>query len=167
MSKLQISVNQREARGNAWFMTILITFLASGLVYVALTTKFVSGGLVVDLFLVALIVWIFLSLVFSTHRLFRLSRFEGTLLEITPEGLTDFWTDPARFIPWEDVKYTEWRNVKYTVVFRIVMKQQSFSTSLRSIFGLPGLEFPKQYLSPPANEIAQFMLDNVPNEILR
>jgi hypothetical protein len=168
MSTLPINVNQRESLSSAWLLAIITAGLILAPLILAVRGDVVWDlGPVTGLLATALFCWLYGSLIGWTHKLFRLGQFSGSLIELKPHGFQDNWSNPSRHIDWEDVQFSEWRPVVGSRVFRIAMKRRSWLANAKSFFGLNEIEFPEQYLSVPAHEIAQFMLDHVPVKILR
>ena len=167
MTTMDLKVDRAQASGNAFLFLALTTALGGGLIYI-----FSSGRVeaeshldwVLFLFIVA---WIFAFLVAWTLRLFRLRKFEGTLLRITETGIVDFWTSPHRALSWDEIEYSEWKNPNLAPVLAFVPKTKGTVYLLRRIIGIPHYQYRSVYLDAPNDEIAQFLIENAPHEILR
>lgn len=168
MQKLAITVDMKEARANAWIMGVITI----GLIVVP-TILMILGKVVWDgdylfiPFALLLFGWLYGTLIWQTLKLTRLSKFSGTLLEISSAGLQVNWFKPGKFVKWDEIQYLEWRDAKFTRTFNVTMKQRSLLWRIKSFFGFRTIDFPEQYLLPSAREISQFLLEHVPSELLR
>lgn len=168
MNAVSIYVDKRQARASAWGLTIILSFIILGPIVLLIFDKIEwDGGPVIYSLFGVLFSWIYGSLIGWTVKLFRLSRFFGPIIKLRPDGIQDNWSTPFRSLNWNDIKFTEWRYSGFVRVFRVSMKQTSLLAKVKSLFGLNEIEFPEQYLLVSAEEIAKFMLENAPNDILR
>jgi hypothetical protein len=97
----------------------------------------------------------------------RLRKFEGPLLRITGNGIEDYWTTPYRKLLWNEIEYTEWKNPNLAPVLAFIPKAKNSVYLIRTIIGIPRYQYRSIYLDSPDEEIAQFLIDHAPHEILR
>ncbi len=168
MRTISIYVDKRQARANAWVLTVISSFIILGPISLFFFDKIEWDGIPFTYSLSGVFVlWMYGSLIGWTVKLFRLSRFSEPLIKLQPDGIQDNWSTPLRSINWKDIKFSEWRGAGYCRVFKVSMKRTTLLAKVKSLFCLNEIEFPEQYLSVPAEEIAQYMLDNAPQHILR
>lgn len=111
--------------------------------------------------------WLYASLFGSTLRLWRLRSFDGPILKITDQGIVDYWSHPNCVLNWSDIEYTKWKTPHIFPVLVFVPKSKSLSYRLRSLIGLTLFEYPSTYLTLHEADIAQFVLDHAPENVLR
>ena len=97
----------------------------------------------------------------------RLRKFEGPLLRITESGIEDYWTTPHRKLLWNEIEYSEWNNPNLAPVLAFIPKAKNAVYLIRNIIGIPSYQYRSIYLDAPNEEIAEFLIDHAPHEILR
>jgi hypothetical protein len=167
MEKLELRVDRGQASGNAAVFGSITILLIAGMIYLVFTNSFADEGPLGWLSFGILSTWIFAFLIGWTLRLIRLSRFEGPLLQITDKGIVDFWTNPPHALSWDGIEYTEWKNANLAPVIAFIPKTKSGVYRLRSLIGLPQLQYRSIYLDAPNEEIAQFVMNNAPRHLVR
>ena len=168
MASLIVHVDNKCARIHALFFAIILAaFILVPVVLAVLGRIEWDAGPGLALIALLMFGWIYGFLIGWTLRLFRLSRFTGPLLEFGQGGFQDNWSQMPRYISWNDIEFSEWRSAGFTRSFRVILKRRSTPERLLSIFGLSEIDFPRQYLTVPDHKIAQFMLENAPESILR
>lgn len=167
MTYLDLKVDRAQASGNAFFFLALTTALGGGLFYVFWSGRIADEGPVAWVLFFIMVAWIFTFLIAWTLRLFRLRKFDGPLLRITESGIVDFWHTPHRTLFWSEIEYSEWKNPNLAPVLAFVPKTKDTVYFFRYIIGIPNFQYRSVYLDAPNEEIAQFILEHAPHEILR
>jgi len=167
MTTMDLKVNRAQASGNAFLFLALTTALGGGLIYIFSSGRVEAESLLGWVLFLFIVAWIFAFLIAWTSRLFRLRKFEGTLLRITETGIVDFWTSPHRTLLWDEIEYSEWKNPNLAPVLAFVPKTKGTVYFLRRIIGIPNYQYRSVYLDAPNDEIAQFLIEHAPHEILR
>lgn len=167
MATLEISIDRKNAKQGAWVIGGILFVMVVGALWLVVTDSIEWGGPTSWLIGGVVFGWLFGGLFAMTARLFNLSTFEGVALTLTPNGVFDQWSSPNRFLAWDEISYVDWKDVGVTLVLRIVPTERSFTSRVRTLFGVPELEFPQQYLTTSPSIIAQYFLDQAPQEKVR
>ena len=167
MKKLEIEPNRQNAKGNAYVVGGIGSALLLGMLLIAALGRVDYGGAITWIGLTLMFGWMFGYLFNFTCRLFRLARLAGPVIVITEEGFTDYWNKQAITLRWSDIDYCDWKETAVTLEMQIYPKKRSARDFWSGIFGAKHFHYQAQYLETPAAEIAKFMLDNVPKNILR
>lgn len=164
---MDLKVDRAQASGNAFLVLALTTALGGGLIYLLWSGRFDDEGPLGWVLFFIIVGWIFTFLMAWTLRLFRLRKFEGPLLRITDSGIVDFWTNPHRTLLWDEIAYSEWKNPNLAPVLAFVPKTKSTVYFLRHIIGIPNYQYRSVYLDASNDDIAEFLIEHAPHEILR
>lgn len=167
MATLDLKVDRAQASGNAFFSLVLTTALGGGLICLFWSGSFADESPFGWVLFFIPVAWIFTFLISWTLRLMRLRKFEGPLLRITESGIVDFWTTPHRELLWNEIEYTEWKNPNLAPVLAFIPKAKNTVYLIRSIIGIPSYQYRSIYLDTPKEEIARFVIEHAPDEILR
>ena len=137
---------------------------------IAVTQDVDWGGPLTWFFSAIVFGWLFLVLVSVSFWLFQLSRFEGPLITIGTEGITDHFNNDD-FLEWGEICLIDWKRAYHkgvgVVLFRVIPNKRSIKYTMLSLFGRGRLQYPEQYLSVQASEITQFILKAAPAGILK
>ena len=165
MTTLVIQANTKSAHGSAIIMGSLFLILLIGGLTVALTQDVDWGGPITWFFASLVFGWLFMSFAITSLWLYKLSNFQGPLITINNKGVVHH-LDNHNFITWEQIKHIEWNTVNHKGVsatsFRVILLKRNLKHLLLNLFGWPNLSYVEQYLSLPAAEIDEFLLDNAP-----
>jgi len=170
MKTLVIEANRKNAKGGALVIGTITLFLFCGGLIITFTQNVDWGGPFTWFLSTLIFGWMFATLININIWLWQLSQFHGPLITLSSHGVIDHFAD-GKYLNWDEIKYVNWEDTSNSgvsiLVFKIVPKKRSINYRLLSVFGRMRLHYPVQYLSIPAQEISQFMLDEVPSNILK
>lgn len=167
MAVLDLKVNRAQASGNALVVSSLTVILGTGIIYLLWAGMFADEGVVGWLLFIGFVTWMFTFLTGWTLRLVRLRSHKGPFLRITDQGIVDFSVNPNHVLVWNEIEYAEWKNPSLAPVLAFVPKVKSVTYRLRLFLGIPSFQYRSAYLDAPNEEIAQFLIEHAPQELLR
>lgn len=162
---LNIDVHKKGVNGGFYTMLIITSFFIVAPILITVFDKWAPGsvgGLIVGF---PIFGYIYAFLVAFTFKLYKLKNFIGPIMTLTSDGIIDHFNDGEKLL-WQDIKVIKIIDAGISQKLIITPIKLHFRQKLLCILGIKPLEYMAQYLGTSIVEIAQYMLDHAPEEIL-
>lgn len=164
---IDIYVNNKAAKANAFFASSLVSVLLLGALWVVASQRLEWDGLFGIFFGIPVFAWLFGYLIGSCLSLFKVARFEGVLMKIQPDGITDYWEATPQKLQWRDIEFIQLESYQLTKSLRLKPRHLPTLQRLAKLMGSMRLRYPTQYLSVSEASLSEFILKHAPPEVLK